>query len=109
MDLCKHCQRSIFAHADDCPHKTGVASLAMKRFEKDGDPTAHDPRAALEVALEWIDANPNKPDHVIVLIGRTTEDNSSGTKYFQSGKYPHHAQLGLVFEGMHMIRDSGHE
>lgn len=82
-------------------------SFTARRFDKYGDPAAHDPIAALQVAKEWIDANPDKPDHVIVLIGRTTEDGGSGTKYFQAGSYPHHAQMGLCLEGQNMIRESG--
>lgn len=82
-------------------------SFAARRFHKFGDPADHDPTVALQVAKEWIDANPDKPDHVIVLIGRTTPDGGSGTKYFQAGGYPHHGQMGLCLEGLHMIRGSG--
>lgn len=107
METCQICRRSILDHDPGCPNRSTVASLVVKRFQKDDNPFAHDARAALEVAREWIDAQDEKPDHVIVLIGRTTPENSSGTKYFQSGKYPHHAQMGLMLEGMHMIRESG--
>jgi hypothetical protein len=82
-------------------------SFIAHRFNKIGDPSAHDPVSALVVAQEWIAQQENKPHHVIVFVGRTTEDGSSGTKYFQAGNYPAHAQIGLCMEGMLMLRGSG--
>lgn len=84
-----------------------IASIATARFQKIEDPLAHDPRTALDVAREWIDNQETPPEHVIVLIGRTTPENSSGTRFFQAGKYAHHAQMGLCYEGREMIRESG--
>ncbi len=83
-----------------------VTDLRLARFERDENPNSHDPKLALHAAFEWLKEN-DDADHIIVLLGRTTENNSSGTKYFQAGKYPHHSQMGLCLEGMHMIRESG--
>lgn len=78
-----------------------------KRFAAKEDPAEHSPLAALDAAREWYQNSEHKPDHIIVLLGRTTENNGSGTKYMQAGKYPHHAQMGLLLEGIDMIRGSG--
>jgi hypothetical protein len=79
-------------------------SFTARRFDKNSDPAAHDPITALIVAREWIEQQENGPDHVIVFVGRTTEDGASGTKYFQAGQYPCHAQIGLIVEGLCMLR-----
>lgn len=105
---CRLCNAPPPLHSANCSNATTVASLAAKRFEKIGDPSAHEALSALDVARDWVlNHAEGAPDHIIVLIGRTTSDNSSGTKYFQAGSYPHHAQMGLCFEGMEMMRDSG--
>lgn len=83
-----------------------IRSLGAARMEKILDPAAHDPTAALEAAADWIRTMTDKPDHIIVLVGRTTPDGGSMTRYFQAGKYPHHAQQGLVVEGAAMMRES---
>lgn len=82
-------------------------SFVARRFAKFGNPAAHDPRVVLDVAREWIDQQAEKPNHIIILIGRTTPENASATKYFQAGDYAHHAQMGLMLEAMHMVRGSG--
>lgn len=80
--------------------------IAVARFNKTDDPAKSRPLDALEAAKKWIESDVGA-EHVIVLVGRTTEDGSSGTRFFQAGKYPHHATMGLCLEGMHMIRESG--
>lgn len=81
-----------------------IADLGLARFARDMDPKKHNPLMALEAAKKWIIDQPEPADHVIILIGRTTGDNGSGTKFFQAGNYPHHAQMGLCLEGMELIR-----
>lgn len=90
----------------------GPISLDAARFARTSVPAHLNPRAALEAALRWLDeqdAKGVKIRHVVVITGRDApdHDSGSGTKYFQAGDYRHHAQMGLCFEGMQMIRDSG--
>lgn len=80
------------------------------RFNKASHPAHLDPRTALMAALEWYDAleADDKPAHITVLVGRNVGDEGcSGTKFFQAGTYRHHSQMGLCFEAMNMIRESG--
>lgn len=88
-----------------------VASIASARFERATHPEELTGRDALVAALSWYDSCPadDKPDHVIIMIGRDTPEfaTGSGTKFFQAGTYRHHAQMGLCLEAMHRIRDSG--
>lgn len=83
-----------------------ISSLAVARFNRDRRTEAHDPVTALDAAKEWIAECEEKPDHVIVLVGRTTKDGGSATRFFQAGQYPYHAQYGLVIEGGNMIREN---
>jgi len=89
------------------PEPAPVASLTLARWNKSERPQDHGPLSALDVARAWIAEQAEQPEHIIVVIGRTTSDNSSATKYFQAGSYTHHSQMGLMLEGMHMMRDSG--
>lgn len=76
---CPLCNAPPPLHSANCPNATTVASLAAKRFEKIGDPSAHEALSALDVARDWVlNHAEGPPDHIIVLIGRTTRDNSSG-------------------------------
>lgn len=86
-----------------------ISSLAAARFNKNTDPAAHDAATALDVAYECIKelGEDEKPDHIIVIIGRHMPNGFSGTRFFQAGKFCYHAQYGLCAEGMQMIRDSG--
>lgn len=83
-----------------------ISKLSVARFHKNTDPAAHNPTAALDAAYEAIRSGENTPDHIIVLFGRTTENNGSAHRYFQAGNYSYHAQTGLCMEGMLMIRES---
>ena len=80
--------------------------IAVARFNKTDDPAKSRPLDALEAAKKCIESE-GSVEHVIVLVGRTMEDGSSGTRFFQAGSYPHHGMMGLCLEGMHMIRESG--
>jgi hypothetical protein len=85
-----------------------IVSLGARRFHNATHPAMLDPRTALEAAMEWLnDPTTPKAAHVIVIVGRDVEDGGSGTRYFQAGDYRHHGQMGLMLEGMHMIRESG--
>lgn len=80
--------------------------IAVARFNKADNPAKSRPLDAIEAAKKWIESE-GSAEHVIVLVGRTIEYGSSGTRFFQAGSYPHHATMGLCLEGMHMIRESG--
>lgn len=86
-------------------------SMAAARFDKAVHPEDLPARDALVAAMDFVDSCPldDKPTHIIVLIGRDPVDfaTASGTKFFQAGKYRHHAQMGLCLEAMHQIRESG--
>jgi len=86
-----------------------ISSLAVARFNRDRRTEAHDPVTALDAAKEWIAECEEKPDHVIVLVGRTTKDGASATRYFQAGQYKFHAQYGLVMVGGNMILQDGRD
>ena len=103
-------------HSPDClymPHfaptvASSISSLDAKRFDRATHHSEIDPRTALMAALEWYDAQEEKPAHIAVLVGREVGDEGcSGTKFFQAGTYRHHAQMGLCLEAMHLIRESG--
>lgn len=104
-------------HTPNCPHNPNrpaqpsddrVVSFALARADKGSKPREHRPEDALDLARAWIEESGlEAPDHIIVFIGRTNGDNSSGTKYFQTGSFSPHAQVGLVYEGLDMIRESG--
>lgn len=117
--ICRHCdQRFLVArdhvdHEDNCPAKPvpdgRVVSFALARADKGSKPREHRPADALDLARAWLEeaGEENQSQHIIVFLGRTNSDNSSGTKYFQTGSFSCHAQVGLVIEGLEMLRDSG--
>jgi hypothetical protein len=80
--------------------------LNVRRFEKHTDPKAHSPVTALDVAMQK--ATELKPDHVIVVFGKNMDDDS-GTLFFQAGKFTNHAQMGMLWEAMHLMRESCNE
>lgn len=86
-----------------------ITNLNVVRFNRQMDPAEFDPVTALDAAREWIAECENKPDHVIVLTGRVLENGSCGTRFFQAGQYKYHAQIGLIMEGLNMLRDNGKE
>lgn len=86
-----------------------ITDIAAIRFAKNTDPEDHAPKEALFAALRWIgecEKEGYPVEHVIVIVGRTTENNGSSARYFQTGKYPYHAQFGLVQEGALMLREN---
>lgn len=84
---------------------TGTIDLAARRFHQGSDkPRDTSINDMLAAASEHIRETP-EVEHVIVIIGRTI-DGASGTKFFQAGSYTHHGQMGLMLEGMHMVRES---
>lgn len=84
-----------------------IRDIGLARFHKVDDPGAHDAVTALDAAREWIDTLDHKPDHIIVIVGRTFPDGANGTRFFQAGNFRYHAQQGLCLEGANMIRESG--
>lgn len=103
----------VIRHRNGCPHATPVASniadFNLARADRGTKPREHAVEDALDLARAWMkECGPeNQPDHIIVFLGRTNRDNSSGTKYFQTGTFSSHAQVGLVYEGLDMLRHSG--
>lgn len=65
-----------------------VTNLTVARFDKIADPAAHEPEAALLAALDWVRSTKEKPDHIIVITGRTMEDGGSGTRFFRQETTP---------------------
>lgn len=87
-----------------------VIDFGKMKFAHRTKPDQHQPITALREAVDWLigaEENGTHVDHVIVLFGRTTPEGASGTKFFQAGKYPHHAQMGLCSEGALLIRETG--
>lgn len=102
---CEHCDEDGNTFLRD---KSKVVSIAAARFNKISDASEHDPRDALEAAMEYLDDPENgSPDHVIICFGRTPKDGGSATKWFQAGSYEYHAQMGLLVEAGNMIRENG--
>lgn len=99
-------QKVYFSRPESAP--ATVTSIGAARFNKDtASPKDCNPRDALEAALAYLDHVDDKPDHIIVLFGRTSEGGGSATKWFQAGSYEYHAQIGLLYEGGQMIRENG--
>lgn len=86
---------------------SNVASITLARADKGSKPREHAPTDALDLARAWIEEAGAHPDHIIVMLGRTNSDNSSGTKYFQTGSFSAHAQVGLVYEALDLLRSGG--
>lgn len=83
-----------FASGSDSPHEASITDMLSAVMAHVKSPTI-------------IDGKEAPVDHVIVIVGsRHPEDGASLTKCFQAGSYRYHAQMGLMFEGMHMMRES---
>jgi len=98
-----------FHHEPGCPrdpkNKPAVDELAIKRLEKCEDPAKTPLETVFDAGKAW--ALESNADHVIIIVGRNTDDGGSATRFFQGGNFRHHAQMGLLWEGQHMIRESG--
>lgn len=92
--------------AKPAPVASNVASLRLARVDKGTHPRDYPAMEALDMARDWIREAGQGVDHIIVFLGRTNGDNSSGTKYFQSGSFSAHAQVGLVYEALDLLRNS---
>lgn len=87
-----------------------IRSLGAARFDKNIHPAKLSPRAALERAMQFFDECDEKPNHIIVIVGRNYGDQGcSETKFYQAGDYRHHSQMGLLVECSHLIRESSTE
>jgi hypothetical protein len=84
-----------------------ITDFSARRWEAVEDPACHDAADALRAAMRAMDHDEKKPEHIIVMFGGTASDGSSRTRFFQAGSYAHHAQLGLVEDAKHMMRESG--
>lgn len=106
-----HCPNNRDA-IDDTPVEpvaSNVTSFTLARADRGSKPREHKVADALDLAREWMRlcGPENQPDHIIVFLGRTNGDNSSGTKYFQTGSFSPHAQVGLVHEALDLLRNGG--
>lgn len=106
----------VIVHVSTCPLSpsyveppaaSNVASFALAKADKGSKPAEHAVTDALDLARDWIRENARTPSHIIVFLARANEDGSDGIKYFQSGIYRSHAQVGMVIEGLEMMRGVG--
>lgn len=84
-----------------------VKSLALARAQKGATPEMSPAMQALDIARDWVRESGIEPAHVIVFIAREYEEGADGIKYFQTGSYRPHAQVGMVIEGLDILRGSG--
>jgi hypothetical protein len=78
--------------------------FSIKRLEKMQDPSKTPLELACDAAKAWV--KESGAEHVIIVVGRSDGENGSATRYFQAGTYSYHAQMGLLWEGQQMIRES---
>ena len=91
-----------------------IDELAAKRFARGSDkPQENSITDMLSAVMahvrnpEDIEGHAAPVEHVIVLVGKAHPvDGASLTKFFQAGSFRYHAQMGLLFEGMHQMRES---
>lgn len=99
---------NTFAHDPACPvllaAKGQVDELALRRLEKIENIEDTPLEAVLDAAKAWI--KKSGAQHVIVVVGRDGDGSGSATRYFNGGSFHYHAQMGLLWEGAQMIRDS---
>jgi len=97
-----------FHHEPGCPrdpkNKPAVDELALRRLEKIENIEDTPLEVVLDAAKAWI--KESGAQHVIVVVGRDGDGSGSATRYFNGGSFHYHAQMGLLWEGAQMIRDS---
>lgn len=72
--------------------------IAVARFNKADNPAKSRPLDAIEAAKKWIESD-GSAEHVIVLVGRTTEDGASGTRFSRPGVIRIMPQWGFASKG----------
>lgn len=88
-----------------------IDEVAVRRFENANEPTDIKPVDALEAARKYVleADDDDRPEHIIVILGRMSKETDSGsaTHFFQAGNYRYHAQIGLCFEMIQLLRENG--
>lgn len=82
--------------------------LSAARFENGRFPNEVPLLSALDAVKKWILETPEdeRPEHVIILTGRTDENGLSRHRFFQAGSYGGHAQTGLLVCGLEQLNGS---
>lgn len=83
--------------------------ITKARWQKEySKPREFNPTDALEAAKNWI----NKPEnveevkHIIVCVGWTSNKGAGqSATFFQAGDFPYFAQMGLLAEMQHYLRE----
>lgn len=85
---------------------TTVADMSLARFKRAEHPQGIDPITALDAAKAWCLAqdDDSRPQHIIIIVGRTDDKGASQTNFFQAGSYGTHAQFGLAHAGITTMR-----
>lgn len=83
--------------------------LSAARFENARYPQGLAPVSALDAVKKWISETPEekRPQHIIILTGRTDAEGRSAHSFFQAGSYGSHAQTGMLFCGLELLRENG--
>lgn len=89
------------------PPAGNVKSFALARAEKGAMPKSFPALDALQLARDWAEREERTPIHVVVFMATAHEGGGDGIKFFQSGDYRAHAQVGMVIEGLDLLRGSG--
>jgi hypothetical protein len=117
--ICRYCDHRFLVGSDhveheaNCPAKPvlgdNVKSLALARIDtgKAQWPDDCPAMSALDMARDWVRKSGKNPDHVIVFLGKQTEDGADGVKFFQTGTYRSYAQVGMVHAGLDAMNQSG--
>lgn len=86
-----------------------VVGLALARVDTGAAKWPDDcpAMAALDMARDWVRKSGKNPDHVIVFLGKQTDDGADGIKFFQTGTYRSYAQVGMVHAGLDAMNQSG--
>lgn len=82
--------------------------LSAARFDNAKFPQGLPVVSAIDAVKKWILETPeeDRPQHVIILTGRTDENGASQQRFFQAGNYGGHAQIGLLVCGLEQLSDS---
>lgn len=93
-----------FKVCDLCGNTAGPGRNIKHNVDCPNHPDALD---ALQLARDWAEREERTPTHVVVFMATAHEGGGDGIKFFQSGDYRAHAQVGMVIEGLDLLRGSG--
>jgi hypothetical protein len=82
--------------------------LSAARFENAQTPQGLPVVSAIDAVKKWISETPesDRPQHIIILTGRTDEEGVSRHRFFQAGSYGAHSQFGLLYCGLEMLNEA---